>query len=62
MRLFADELCGDLRFSEQTSAETFEGAVNALAWFIGIRGQRPERDYKEGQTICGRYRTNRSWS
>ena len=48
MRLFADELCGDLRFSEQTSAETFEGAVNALAWFIGIRGQRPERDYKEG--------------
>ena len=47
MKLFADELCSDLRFSPETSNK-FETAVNQLAWFIGIRGQRPEKDYQEG--------------
>ena len=47
MKLFADALCDDLQFSAETSG-TFEAAVNDLAWFIGISGQRPERDYKEG--------------
>ena len=47
MKLFADELCGDLQFCAETSGK-FEAAVNDLAWFIGIRGQRPERDHKEG--------------
>ena len=47
MRLFADGLCSDLQFGQETS-EKFEAAVDDLAWFIGIRGQRPERDYKEG--------------
>lgn len=47
MKLFADELCADLQFRAGTSS-TFEAAVNDLAWFIGIGGQRPERDYKEG--------------
>ena len=44
MKLFADELCGDLQFSDGTFGK-FEAAVNDLAWFIGISGQRPERDY-----------------
>ena len=48
MKLFADELCSDLRFSPETSSNKFEAAVNDLAWFIGIRGQRPEKDYQEG--------------
>ena len=47
MKLFADELCSDLRFSPETSNK-FEAAFNELAWFIGIRGQRPEKDYQEG--------------
>ena len=47
MKLFADELCSDLRFSPDT-ANKFEAAINDLAWFIGIRGQRPEKDYGEG--------------
>ena len=47
MKLFADELCSDLRFSPDTSNK-FEAAVNDLAWFIGISGQRPEKDYGEG--------------
>ena len=47
MKLFADELCDDLQFSAEMS-DRFEAAVNDLAWFIGISGQRPERDYKEG--------------
>lgn len=34
-------------FGPDTSSK-FESAVNDLAWFIGIKGQRPERDYKEG--------------
>ena len=47
MKLFADELCSDLQFSQETSNK-FEAAVYDLAWFIGIRSQRPEKDYKEG--------------
>lgn len=47
MKLFADELCSDLQFSPDTS-EKFEAAINDLAWFLGIRAQRPEKDYKEG--------------
>lgn len=47
MKLFADGLCSDLQFCSDTS-EKFEAAVNELARFIGISGQRPEKDYKEG--------------
>jgi DEAD/DEAH box helicase len=47
MKLFADALCSDLQFSPDTS-DKFEAAVNDLASFIGIKGQRPEKDYKEG--------------
>lgn len=47
MKLFADALCSDLRFIPETSKK-FEAAVNDLAWFIGIKGQRPENDYGEG--------------
>ena len=47
MKLFAIGLCSDLQFSPETSNK-FEAAVNDLAWFIGIKGQRPEKDYKEG--------------
>lgn len=47
MQLFVDSLCGDLQFCPDTS-DRFEEAINALAWFLGIRGQRPEKDYKEG--------------
>ena len=47
MRLCADGLCSDLRFGAETS-ERFEAAINDLAWFVGIRGQRPEKDYEEG--------------
>lgn len=47
MKLFADGLCSDLQFRPDTS-EKFEAAVNELARFLGISGQRPEKDYKEG--------------
>jgi hypothetical protein len=47
MKLFVNELCGDLQFIQDTS-NTFEAAINDLAWFLGIRGQRPEKDYEEG--------------
>lgn len=47
MKLYADELCSDLQFSPDTS-DKFEAAVNDLAWFLGINGQRPEKNYKEG--------------
>lgn len=47
MKLFADGLCSDLQFCPDTS-EKFEAAVNELARFLGISGQRPEKDYKEG--------------
>lgn len=47
MKLFADALCADLQFSPDTS-DKFEAAINDFAWFLGIKGQRPEKDYKEG--------------
>lgn len=47
MKLYADTLCADLHFSPGTS-EKFESAVNDLAWFLGIKGQRPEKNYNEG--------------
>jgi len=47
MKLFADGLCSDLYFNPGT-AEIFEAAINDLSWFLGIRGQRPEKDHKEG--------------
>lgn len=47
MNLFADELCSDLQFTPDTFGK-FEAAVKDLAWFIGIKGQRPEKEYKEG--------------
>lgn len=48
MKLFADGLCADLQFSSPDTSNKFEAAVNDLAWFLGIKGQRPEKDYKEG--------------
>ena len=47
MRLFSDELCSDLVFKPNTS-EKFEAAINDLAFFLGISGQRPEKEYREG--------------
>ena len=47
MRLFSDELCSDLQFNPETS-DPFESAINGLSWFLGIGGQRPEKEYKEG--------------
>lgn len=47
MKLYADGLCSDLQFCPDTS-DKFEAAVNDLAWFIGISGQRPEKDYRDG--------------
>ena len=47
MKLFADGLCSDLQFIPGTSGP-FEAAINELALFIGISGQRPEMDYREG--------------
>lgn len=47
MRLFANELCSDLKFQPDTS-DKFEATINDLAMFLGIQGQRPEKEYKEG--------------
>lgn len=47
MKLFADALCSDLQFAPDTS-EKFEAAINDLAWFLGISGQRPEKMFNEG--------------
>jgi hypothetical protein len=47
MILFVDELCSDLKFQQETSNK-FEAAINDLAMFLGIQGQRPEKDYREG--------------
>lgn len=47
MKLFADALCSDLQFSQE-SADKFEAALQDLGWFLGIRSQRPEKSYKEG--------------
>lgn len=47
MKLFVNALCTDLRFCPDTS-DKFEAAINDLSWFLGITGQRPEKDYGEG--------------
>lgn len=47
MRLFANELCSDLKFQPDTSNK-FEATINDLAIFLGIQGQRPETEYDEG--------------
>ena len=47
MKLFADELCGDLQFGA-ISANKFEATINELAWFFGIQAQRPEKEFNEG--------------
>ena len=47
MHLFVEGLCDDLQF-HQIDPNKFENAVNDLAWFIGIGGQRPEKDYGSG--------------
>lgn len=47
MKLFADGLCSDLQFAPETS-DRFEAAINDLAWFLGIRAQRPEKQFDEG--------------
>ncbi len=47
MKLFADALCSDLQFAPDTS-DRFEAAVSDLAWFLGIRAQRPEKQFDEG--------------
>ena len=47
MILYTDVLCGDLKFCPESSNK-FEAAINDLAWFIGYRGQRPEKEYNEG--------------
>jgi hypothetical protein len=47
MQLFAEELCADLQFKQNTS-DKFEAAINDLAWFIGISAQRPEKNFDEG--------------
>ncbi len=47
MMLFCDALCSDLQFAPDT-ADRFEAAVQDLAWFLGLKAQRPEKEYKEG--------------
>jgi hypothetical protein len=47
MKLFADELCTDLKFSPDTS-DKFEAAVNDLAWFLGIRGAKAGKGLRRG--------------
>jgi len=46
-KLFVNDLCNDLQFEIDT-ANKFEAAVNSLAWFIGVAGQRPEKEFGEG--------------
>ena len=45
--LYANRLIDDLVFNE-VSADRFEGAIHAVAEFIGIKGQRPEKLFGEG--------------
>lgn len=46
-QLFARELCDFLRFP-QGDSNSFEQAVEDLAWFLGIESQRPEKEFKQG--------------
>ena len=47
MKIYVDTLCADLEFKPNSSKQ-FEAAIDNLASFIGICGQRPERLFKEG--------------
>lgn len=46
-QLFASALCDFLQFP-QYDANSFEQAVDDLAWFLGIESQRPEKKYEQG--------------
>jgi hypothetical protein len=45
--LYANQLVDDLVF-HKVSADRFEGAIDSVAEFIGIKGQRPEKLFDEG--------------
>lgn len=45
--LYVNELIDDLVF-KKVSADCFEGAIDCLSEFIGVRGQRPEKLLGEG--------------
>jgi hypothetical protein len=45
--LYANQLIDDLVF-HKVSADHFEGVINSVAEFIGIKGQRPEKLFDEG--------------
>ena len=47
MQLYSNTLCADLDFKPNL-AKKFESAIDNLARFIGITGQRPEIEYNEG--------------
>lgn len=45
--LYANQLIDDLVFQE-VPADRFEGAIDSVAEFIGVKGQRPEKLFGEG--------------
>ena len=47
LKNYVNELCSSLRFSSGT-ADDFELAIDELAQFIGIMGERPEKKYNVG--------------
>ena len=47
MQLYSDALRAELKF-HSNAPEKFEAALNDLAWFLGIQGNRPEKCYNEG--------------
>jgi replicative superfamily II helicase len=46
LQLALDEILNDLQFG--VDADDFEGALNRLAFALGFRGQRPDKEWKEG--------------
>ena len=46
LSLFIDEMLGNLRFGVR--ADTFERALNDLAFSLGFVGQRPDKEWKAG--------------
>lgn len=46
MSLYIDEILGNLRFGVR--ADTFEKALNDLAFALGFAGQRPDKEWKAG--------------
>jgi hypothetical protein len=46
LSLAIDEILGNLRFS--VKADSFEKALNDLAYALGFEGQRPDKEWKEG--------------